>query len=92
MTFWKLWHWCTFSDLQLSWNDIPDIYYPDGDDTTFEEGFPSLPIKYSEYIDNLRLHALEQAGGKPAQAEVLLGLKKGTIKQWLYQRNKRNKL
>jgi len=81
-----------FSDQQLSWDEIPEIYYPDGDDTTFEEGFPSLPIKYSEYIDNLRLHALEQADEKPAQADVLLGLKKGTIKQWLYQRNKRNKL
>jgi len=81
-----------FSDLQLSWADIPEIYYPDGDDTTFEEGFPSLPININEYIDSLRFHALEQADEKPAQADVLLGLKKGTIKQWLYQRNKRNKL
>ena len=39
-------------------------------------------VLHVEYIDNLRLHALEQADEKPAQADVLLGLKKGDKKSF----------
>ena len=57
------------------------------DSSNFE--FPELPINYNQYITELRLHALDLADGKKVKADQLLGMKNGTIKQWLHQRKKR---
>jgi|APSaa5957512576_1039674.scaffolds.fasta_scaffold07053_5 two-component system, NtrC family, response regulator AtoC len=78
-----------FKDLQLTWDDIPDILKPDKHQTPSDFDFPELPIDSIDFIQKLRHHALEIADGNKAKADRLLGLKEGTIKQWMFQREKR---
>jgi len=78
-----------FKDIQLNWNEIPDMMLPDGYSDSSESDFPDLPINYNEYITELRIHALDIAGGNKAKADRLLGLKEGTMKQWDFQRRKK---
>ena len=92
----QLEHWVKricrmYKDIQLSWIDIPDLLHPDGYIDTTEFDFPDLPLDYNEYISELRLHALEVADGNKAKADRLLGLKNGTMKQWMHQRKNRRK-
>lgn len=78
-----------FQDRQISWGEIPDILKPNEQTIRSEYDFPELPINSNDYITKLRLHALEIADGNKAKADRLLGLKDGTMKQWLFQRLKR---
>ena len=90
----QLQHWVKrvcrmFKDTELTWNDIPEMLHPDeyNDNPKFE--FPDLPIDLKEYVTALRLFAIKQ-GGTFANGERLLGLKKGTLKQWNHQRKNKS--
>jgi len=78
-----------YNNIQLSWNDLPEILKPRENQFIQEYDFPSLPLDYNDFRLKLRLHALEIAGGNKAKADRLLGLKDGTMKQWVHQRKKR---
>ena len=79
-----------FKDMHLQWEDIPEQIKPNNQmtDTDFDI-YPEFPIDYHKYIDDLRYKALDIAAGNKAYADRLLGLKVGTMKQWLHQRKKR---
>ena len=78
-----------YKDIQLVWDEIPNLLKPEKikDSSSFE--FPELPIDYNQYITELRLHALDIANGNKAKTDRLLGMKDGTTKQWLHQRKNR---
>jgi len=78
-------------DIQLSWDEIPQILRPDGyiDSPGFD--FPDFPIDFNNYTTELRLHALDISDNNKAKADRLLGLKEGTMKQWIHQRKQRDK-
>ena len=81
-----------FEDTQLEWSDIPDNIKPDLPSHIDEElDFPNYPIDYNHYTDQLRLRAIDIAKGNMSEADRLLGLKDGTMKQWKFQREKRLK-
>ena len=81
-----------YKDIQLVWDEIPNLLKPEKIKASSSFEFPELPINYNQYITELRLHALDLADGKKVKADQLLGMKNGTIKQWLHQRKKREKL
>ena len=78
-----------FKDIQLSWDEIPSILHPDNkkDDKSYD--FPELPVDYNRFTTDFRLHALELSNGNKSKADRLLGMKDGTMKQWMHQRMKR---
>ena len=78
-----------YKDIQLSWDEIPSILHPDNkkDDKNYD--FPELPVDYNRFTTDFRLHALEMANGNKSKADRLLGMKDGTMKQWMHQRMKR---
>jgi len=82
-----------YKDTLVDWDEIPSRMKPEIDSTDDEEDFtfPDFPIDLYNYIDNLKFKALDATDGNKAQADRLLGLKEGTMKQWLYQREKRKK-
>tara|TARA_B100000315_G_C14543175_1_gene571937 strand:+ start:173 stop:1699 length:1527 start_codon:yes stop_codon:yes gene_type:complete len=79
-----------YKDIQLTWEEIPDILKPNIKSSNSEHDFPDLPMNSNDFITKLRFHALEIADGNKSKADRLLGLKEGTIKQWIHQREKRN--
>ena len=82
-----------FQDIHLEWENIKKNIQPDSYHNSDENHiFPDFPINYVTYTDELRLRALEITNGNFAQADGLLGFKKGNMKQWVFQRNKRGKL
>ena len=82
-----------YNDVHIEWEDIPDRLRPDGAIGLEDEMlFPDFPIDFKEYTENLKLRALEIAEGNKSKADRLLGFKAGTIKQWMFQREKRNQL
>jgi len=78
-----------YKDIQLSWEEIPELLLPDGFKESTEFDFPDLPIDFNNYITELRLYALDIADGNKTKADRLLGLKDGTMKQWDFQRRKK---
>jgi two-component system, NtrC family, response regulator HydG len=78
-----------YQNRQISWVDIPDILKPDELNNRTVYDFPELPVDSMNFITQLRLHALEVADNNKAKADRLLGLKNGTLKQWIHQREKR---
>jgi DNA-binding NtrC family response regulator len=92
----QLEHWVKricrkYKDIQISWEEIPELLLPDGFKDSTEFDFPDLPIDSNNFITELRLHALDIADGNKAEADRLLGLKEGTIKQWTHQRKQRER-
>ena len=79
-----------YRDVQLTWKEIPNMMKPDDKQIRSEYDFPELPVNFNDYISKLRLHALDVADGNKSQADRLLTLKDGTMKQWVHQRKKRN--
>ena len=78
-----------FDNEQVEWDDIPENYRPDSPSLSDEEiYYPEFPFDYNEYIDQLRLRAIEEAKGNASKADRLLNLKEGTMKQWRHQRKK----
>ncbi|MBL7013969.1 MAG: sigma 54-interacting transcriptional regulator, partial [Candidatus Marinimicrobia bacterium] len=80
-----------FKDTHLTWDDIPEILKPNDKHLRLDYDFPELPFDANDFITKLRLHALEVADGNKAKADRLLGLKDGTMKQWMFQRDKKLK-
>ncbi|MBC8213135.1 MAG: sigma 54-interacting transcriptional regulator [Candidatus Marinimicrobia bacterium] len=80
-----------YQNRQVTWTDIPDILKPNDQPNNAEYEFPELPFDANDFITKLRLHALEVADGNKAKADRLLGLKDGTMKQWMFQRDKKLK-
>jgi two-component system, NtrC family, response regulator AtoC len=80
-----------FKDTQISWVEIPQILKPNDMQVDTKYDFPELPVNFNDYISRLRLHALEISDGNKSQADRLLTLKDGTMKQWVHQREKRNR-
>ena len=80
-----------FDNEQVEWDDIPENYRPDSPSLSDEEiYYPEFPFNYNEYIDQLRLRAIEEAKGNASKADRLLKLKEGTMKQWRHQRKNRS--
>ncbi len=80
-----------FNNEQVEWDDIPENYRPDSPSFSDEEIFyPEFPFDYNKYIDQLRLRAIETAKGNASEADRLLKLKDGTMKQWRHQRKNRS--
>jgi len=80
-----------YKDIHLAWEDIPDVKKPNKTQQISDYDFPNLPVDSNDYFIKLRLHALEIADGNKSKADHLLGLKEGTIKQWIHQREKRKR-
>ena len=81
-----------FDNEQIEWSDIPENYRPDSPSLSDEEiYYPDFPFNYKDYVDQLRLRAIEVAKGNSSEADRLLGFKDGTIKQWKFQRKSRSK-
>ncbi len=79
-----------FDNEQVEWDDIPENYRPDSPSLSDEEiYYPDFPIDYNNYVEQLRLRAIEISKGNSSAADRLLGLKDGTIKQWKHQRKKK---
>ena len=71
-------------------NDIPENIRPDLPSHIDESiQFPDFPINFKEYTEQLRLRALDIAKDNNSQADRLLGLNEGTMKQWQFQRKNR---
>ena len=81
-----------FKDEHVEWENIPENYRPDSPNniTGEDSHYPEYPINYNEYKDQLRMRALELSKGNSAEADRLLGLKVGTMKQWKFQRKNRS--
>ena len=79
-----------FKNQKVEWDDIPENIRPDLpshlDDSI---QFPDFPLDFKKYTEQIRLRALEIAKENNSQADRLLGLKDGTIKQWIFQRKNR---
>ena len=81
-----------FDNERVEWLDIPENYRPDSPSMSDEEiHYPDFPFNYKDYVDQLRLRAIEVAKGNSSEADRLLGFKDGTIKQWKFQRKSRSK-
>lgn len=78
-----------FQHVQLSWKNIPEILRPNDKQNVSVYDFPDLPLDSNDFITKLRYHALDMAEGNKSKADRLLGLKEGTMKQWTFQREKR---
>jgi two-component system, NtrC family, response regulator AtoC len=80
-----------FNNEQVEWDDIPENYRPDSPSLSDEEiYYPDFPFDYNNYVDQLRLRAIEVSKGNSSAADRLLGLKDGTTKQWRHQRKNRS--
>lgn len=78
-----------FKDVQVTWEEIPKILKPNDKQVMSDYDFPELPFNANDFMIKLRLHALELAEGNKSKADRLLGLKEGTMKQWMFQRDKK---
>ncbi len=80
-----------YQDTHLEWEDLGDNLKPDSYGSSDDDIlYPEFPIDYTNYTDQLRLRALEIADGNMSQADRLLGMNVGTMKQWVHQRKKRD--
>ena len=76
---------------ELTIKDLPDRLLDVFKETDDELPIPPFPFNLNEYVERIRLKAIEKADGNLAQADRLLGYAPGAMKQWMYQRRKRSK-